>query len=79
LHGGSRTPLFYIVYLTNKEQRVAIKSANTYDNVYHKWDKVQHQVPQGFICDPLHLPPNINLVCAPVLLVDDTSIIIIND
>jgi hypothetical protein len=63
-------------YLTNRKQRVTVKSSNNYDSVYSNWDKIQHQVPQGFVLGPLHLLLSINLVSTSVLF-EDTSIIII--
>jgi hypothetical protein len=39
--------------LTNRRQKVGIKSCNTTQNVFTDWGTMKHGVPQGLILGPL--------------------------
>jgi hypothetical protein len=72
-------------YLTNRRQKVEIKSRNATQNVISHWGALKHGVPQGSILGPLlfiiyitDLPRKINSVSKPILFADDTSVIIYN-
>ena len=40
-------------YLTNRKQKVAVKSPNTNQNFLSYWETLKHGVPQGSILGPL--------------------------
>jgi hypothetical protein len=72
-------------YLTNRRQKVEIKSRNETRNFFSDWGKLKHGVPQGSILGPLlfiihknDLPRKINSISKPLLFADDTSVIIYN-
>jgi hypothetical protein len=72
-------------YLTNRRQKVQIKSLSSSENFFSDWDILKHGVPQGSILGPLlvlvyinDLPPRINSLAEPILFADDTSVIISN-
>jgi len=74
-------------YLTNRKQKVKIKSPNSTHNLASDWELLKHGVPQGSILGPLlvlvyinDLPLQINFLAEPILLylLMDTSVIISN-
>ena len=40
-------------YLTNRKQKVEIKSPNSTHNLVSDWGVLKHRVPQGFILGPV--------------------------
>jgi hypothetical protein len=73
-------------YLTNRKQKVEIKSPNSTHNLASDWGILKHGVPQGSILGPLlflvyikDLPLQINSLAEPILFTDDTSVIISNE
>ena len=72
-------------FLTNRKQKVEIKSPNSTQNLVPYWGKLQHVVPQGSILGLLlflfyinELPLRINSLAEPILFADDTSVRISN-
>jgi hypothetical protein len=68
--------------LTNRRQKVEIKSRNATQNFFSDWGTRKHGVPQGSILGPLlliyinDLPRKINSISKPILFADDTCVII---
>ena len=72
-------------YLTNRKQKIEIKSPNSTHNLVSVWGILKHRVPQGSILGPLlflvyinDLPLRINSLPEPILFADDISVIIFN-
>jgi hypothetical protein len=70
-------------YLTNRRQRVAMKSSDNKQKFYSNWGVIKHGVPPRSILGPVpyiiyvsDLPPTINTLSEPIIFTDDTSIII---
>jgi len=70
-------------YLTNRRQKVEVKSPNTAQKFFSDWGTLKHGVPQGSILGRLlfiiyisDLSLRINSVSEPILFSDDTSVII---
>jgi hypothetical protein len=70
-------------YLSNRKQRVEVKSSNACNISYSNWGTVKQGFPQGSILGPIlflmyinDLPRRINTLAEPILFVDDTSVII---
>jgi hypothetical protein len=72
-------------YLTNRRQKVEIRSPGSTQNFFSDWGTLKHGVPQGSILGPLlfiiyinELPLRINSLSEPILFADDTTVIISN-
>jgi len=72
-------------YLTNRRQKVEIKSPDTTKTFFSDWDTLKFGVPQGSILGLLlfkihvnELPLRINCVSETMLFADDTIVIISN-
>jgi hypothetical protein len=71
--------------LTNRRQKVEIRSPSSTQNFFSDWGMLKHRVPRGSIRGSLlfiicisDLPLRINSLSEPVLFADDTSVIIYN-
>jgi hypothetical protein len=76
---------WYKFCLTNRRQKVELKSRNATQNVFSDWGTLKHGVPQGSIQGPLlfityinDLPQKINCISKPILFADDTSVLTYN-
>jgi hypothetical protein len=70
-------------YLTNRRQKVEVKSHNTTQNFFSDWGTLKRGLPQGSVLGPLlfityinDLPLRISSIFEPILFSDDTSVII---
>jgi hypothetical protein len=70
-------------YLTNRKQKVEIKSLRNTKNFFSNWGMIKHGVLQGSIQGPLlfiiyinYLPPTLKKSSEPIIFADDTSVII---
>jgi hypothetical protein len=70
-------------YLTERKQKIEIKSPFVIQSTYSSWGTIKHGGPWGLISGPLlfiiyinDLPPTINILAIPIIFADDTSIII---
>jgi hypothetical protein len=70
-------------YLTNRKQKVEMKSSNLSPDTYSSWETIKHGVLQGSILGPLlfivyisDLPPTLKTSSIPILFADDTRVII---
>ena len=73
---------WFTSYLYSREQRVEIKSSETY-NFCYSWKTVKHGVPHDLLLGPLpcyiHIndfPTQINSLTVVIMFADDTSILI---
>jgi hypothetical protein len=70
-------------YLTDRKQKIGIKSPYTTQSTCSNWGTIEHGIPQGPILGPLFfimyindLQPTINTLAALIIFADDTSVII---
>jgi hypothetical protein len=68
--------------LSNRKQKVEIKTPKLNQNFFSKWGIIKHGIPRGLILRPLlfliyinDLPPTINTLSEPIIFADDTSVI----
>jgi len=69
-------------YLTNRYQTAVINAHNNSDGYFSKWEKAQHEVPQGSFLGKLFLLIHVNDLSksvseksSPILFADDTNFI----
>jgi hypothetical protein len=72
-------------YVTNRRQKVEIRSPSSTQNIFSDWGTLKHGVPQGSILGPFlfiifinDFPLRINSLSEPILFADDTSVTISN-
>jgi hypothetical protein len=77
------TASWFRSYLTDKKQKIEMKSAYATQSACSNWGTIEHGVPQGSILGPLifiiyinDLPQTVNTLAIPIIFADDTSVII---